>query len=133
MRAASVLRSGKQNNFIAPSLSTGKTAIFCRPKTPGLLSTSWGDIFEVMDAPKNPVTLTADQVAELRRKLADMRHNVNNALSLVTAVVEVGQRKPEMTPRLLSTLAEQPQKIADEVRNFSNELEAALGAPPPRL
>ncbi len=86
-----------------------------------------------MDAPKNPVTLTADQVAELRRKLADMRHNVNNALSLVTAVVEVGQRKPEMTPRLLSTLAEQPQKIADEVRNFSNELEAALGAPPPRL
>lgn len=86
-----------------------------------------------MDAPKNPVTLTADQVAELRRKLAEMRHNVNNALALVTAVVEVGQRKPEMTPRLLSNLAEQPQKIADEVRHFSDELEAALRPPPPRL
>jgi hypothetical protein len=86
-----------------------------------------------MDAPKNPVTLTADQVAVLRRKLADMRHNVNNALSLVTAVVEVGQRKPEMTPRLLSSLSEQPQKIADEVRTFSNEFEAALGSPPPRM
>jgi hypothetical protein len=86
-----------------------------------------------MDAPKNPVTLTADQVAELRRKLREMRHNVNNGLSLVTAVIEVGQRKPELTPRLLLSLAEHPQKIADEVRNFSNYLEAALGSPPSQL
>jgi hypothetical protein len=85
-----------------------------------------------MDATKNPVTLTAGQMAELRRKLTEMRHNVNNCLSLIAAAVEIAQRKPEMTPRLLSNLSEQPQKIADEVRKFSSELETAL-TPPPQL
>ena len=85
-----------------------------------------------MDAPKHPVTLTAGQVAELRHKLTEMRHNVNNCLSLVAATVEIAQRKPELTPRLLSSLSEQPQKIAEEVRRFSSELETAL-TPPPQL
>jgi hypothetical protein len=132
LRGASVLWSSEQSNFIEPFLSTGKKAIFRAPKTAGLLSFSWGDIFGFMDAIKNPVTLTAGQAAELRRKLTEMRHNVNNCLSLVAAAIELAQRKPELTPRLLLSLSEQPQKIAEEVRKFACELETAL-SPPPKL
>ncbi len=80
-----------------------------------------------MGLPNQPVSLTAEQIAELNRKLSGMRHDVNNHLSLVLAAVELLRHKPEMTERLMATLAGQPPKITEAVAGFSREFEAALG------
>lgn len=87
-------------------------------------------MFFRMVPPNEPVNLTSGQVEELNRKLGDMRHDVNNCLSLITAAVEIIRRKPEMTDRMLNTVAEQPQKIIGEVRKFSEHMEKVLGIPP---
>ncbi len=79
-----------------------------------------------MGIPNHPVTLTPEEITELNVKLADMRHNVNNYLSLMVAAVELMRRKPDLALRFVDALAEPPQKITDEVKRFSNELEKVL-------
>jgi hypothetical protein len=80
-----------------------------------------------MPLPKQPVTLTVEQIGELNRKLSTLRHDVNNNLALVVAASEIIRRKPESAERMWNGLVEKPQKIAESVAQFSLELEKALG------
>ena len=79
-----------------------------------------------MGLPRQTVPLSPEEVADLSRKLADLRHNVNNHLALMVAALELIRRKPEMVERMLNNLTEQPQKILDETRKFSEDLERTL-------
>jgi hypothetical protein len=80
-----------------------------------------------MGLPTEPVTLTVAQLDELNRKLANMRHDINNNLSLIVAAMELIRHKPQMTERMLTTLGEQPAKISDALGRFSIEFERAFG------
>jgi uncharacterized coiled-coil DUF342 family protein len=80
-----------------------------------------------MGLPSQPVTLTAEQISELNRKLSDLRHDVNNSLSLVLAAVELIRLKPQMTERLAATLADQAPKITETMAKFSREFETTFG------
>ena len=80
-----------------------------------------------MAMPQSPVTLTPEQVAELNEKLATTRHDINNHLSLIVAAVELIRRKPELTPRMIDSISQQPDKIIAQMRGFSNEFEQAFG------
>jgi hypothetical protein len=77
--------------------------------------------------PSQPVTLTVEQVADLNRKLANMRHDINNQLSLIMAAVELAHYKPELGERMMTTLSEQPPRIAECLKRFSGEFEQTLG------
>jgi len=79
-----------------------------------------------MPLPNEPVTLSAGQIRELNQKLADLRHDVNNSLSLMTAAVELIQRRPENAASMWSTLIEQPRKVTGSISQFCRDLEAAL-------
>ncbi len=79
-----------------------------------------------MGLPRQTVPLSPEQVAELSRNLSDLRHNINNHLALMVAALELIRRKPEMVERMLNNLTEQPQKILEEIKRFSEELEKAL-------
>ena len=80
-----------------------------------------------MPLPSQPVTLTIEQIGDLNGKLATMRHDINNQLSLVVAAVELIRHKPQMAERMLATLVEQPAKISEALARFSGEFERALG------
>lgn len=79
-----------------------------------------------MHLPNEPVTVSVEQVRELNQKLADLRHDVNNSLSLMTAAVELIRRRPETAGNMWNTLFEQPRKITDSISQFSRDFEAAL-------
>jgi hypothetical protein len=83
--------------------------------------------FIPMASPSQPVELTAEQVTELSQKLADMRHNVNNYLSLILAAGEVMRFRPESAARLLGGMPDHATKITEEIRHFSDDLEQTLG------
>ena len=98
----------------------------CFPGLPRVkIGSSWG-----MPLPEQPLTLTVGQIAELNQKLSTMRHDINNSLALVLAGVELMRVKPETTPRMMGTIAEQPARINGIVRKFSDEFEVALGIKP---
>jgi hypothetical protein len=80
-----------------------------------------------MAKPTESVALSAEQVDELKQKLDALRHDVNNNLSLIMAAAEILRRRPETAERMLTSLSEQPQKIASSLNRFSSELETALG------
>jgi hypothetical protein len=79
-----------------------------------------------MASPNAPATLTPEQVADLNRKLAHMRHEINNQLSLIVAALELVRFRPEMRDRMLNTMSEQPPKIMAEIAKFSSEFEQAF-------
>jgi vacuolar-type H+-ATPase subunit D/Vma8 len=79
-----------------------------------------------MSSPSEPVTLSVAQISELKQKLSDLRHDVNNNVSLMLSALEMIRRRPESTPNMLESLARQPQKVNDAIAQFSKALETAL-------
>jgi hypothetical protein len=80
-----------------------------------------------MMPPSQPAALTIDEVAELNKQLATMRHDINNHLSLMMAAVELIRRKPEAAERMANTLVEQPAKITESMKKFSLQFEQVFG------
>lgn len=80
-----------------------------------------------MGLPSQPITLSAEQIAELNGKLSTLRHDINNHLALIGASGELVRYKPEMLERMLSTVAEQPRNIVQALNNFSVDFEKAMG------
>ena len=58
------------------------------------------DDYHSMPLPNQPVTLNVEQIGELNKKLATLRHDVNNNLALVVAAAEIIRRKPESAERM---------------------------------
>jgi hypothetical protein len=80
-----------------------------------------------MPSSDTQIALSAEQIADLNKRLSVMRHNVNNHLSLVVAACELIRRKPELAPRMIENIVQQPEKINAEVREFSEAMESLLG------
>jgi hypothetical protein len=80
-----------------------------------------------MSLPNEPVILNPEQIGELNKKLAGLRHDVNNNLSLIIAAAEIIRLRPESADRMWGGLAEKPHKIAEALAQFSREFERALG------
>jgi hypothetical protein len=79
-----------------------------------------------MGLPKETIPLSPEAVADLSRKLSDMRHSVNNHLTLVTTALELIRRKPESLERMLESMTDQPERIRNELNEFSGEFEKVL-------
>jgi hypothetical protein len=79
-----------------------------------------------MPLPSEPVTLSVEQISELKQKLTDLRHDVNNNIALMLSAVEMIRRKPESRDAMLDSFVRQPQKVTNAVAQFSKDLEAAL-------
>ena len=80
-----------------------------------------------MGLPAQAVSLNPEDVAELNRKLADLRHGINNHLTLVVTALELIRRKPESAQRLAESLVDQPRRIREDINQFSLDFEQALG------
>ncbi len=79
-----------------------------------------------MPPPPEPVILAPKELQEVERLLSDLRHNINNNLSLIVAGVELIRRKPDLATRMVETIAEQPPKILNELKVFSDRVESLL-------
>jgi hypothetical protein len=80
-----------------------------------------------MALPSQPVTLSVQQIEELNKSLATLRHDVNGDLALVVASAELIKLNPALIPRMLTTLMEQAPKIREKMDKFSAQFEKALG------
>jgi hypothetical protein len=80
-----------------------------------------------MGMPNQPVTLTVEQVADLNRKVATLRHDINNNLTLIIAALELIRFKPDMAEKMFATVTEQPMKITTAMAKFSEEFERTFG------
>ena len=82
-----------------------------------------------MLAPDHPITLSPEQIADLSARMSDLRHNINNSLSLIMAATELIRCRPDQAARFLNSLVDPPQQITQELTRFSNLLETLLEIP----
>ncbi len=82
--------------------------------------------FLQMGAPQQPISLTPEEIEEINTALSDTRHNVNNHIPLIAGAIALIKRKSEATEKCLTSLAQQPDKIQDEMRDFSDKFEKLL-------
>ena len=73
-----------------------------------------------------PVSLTAEQVEALNRKLSEMRHDINNNLTLMVAAMTLIKARPAEAARLIETYEKQPEKITEALSKFTAEFEATM-------
>lgn len=73
------------------------------------------------------ISLEFSRIDELNKELANMRHDINNHLSLIVAAVELVRRKPEAAERMAGTLTDQPVKITEAMKKFSATFEQTFG------
>lgn len=74
-----------------------------------------------------PVTLSDEQIGDLNRKLSEMRHDINNCLSVMTMAAELTRLKPETADNMMSRLLEQMPRIKGQVETFSARFEQVFG------
>ncbi|MGH7939951.1 MAG: hypothetical protein ACREE6_05555 [Limisphaerales bacterium] len=79
-----------------------------------------------MSLPLQAITLSAEQVGELKQKLADLRHDINNNVALILSAIEMIRRRPESSEKMIESMARQPHRITETVIQFSKALESAL-------
>jgi hypothetical protein len=79
-----------------------------------------------MSLPSHSVTLTVEQIADLKAKLADLRHDINNNVALLLSAIEMMRRRPDTFEKMLDSMARQPQRINEAVIQFSKTLETVL-------
>jgi hypothetical protein len=80
-----------------------------------------------MALPDQPVTLSVEQIKELQTKLATLRHDINNTLSLISATIELSRSRPQMAEKMMATLIDQPQKVSDAISRFTVQFDQAMG------
>ncbi len=81
----------------------------------------------MISAPDGPVTLSVEQLDELNRKLSKMRHDIKNNLTVILGTAELIRLKPEIAPRMIASLLEQPGRITQSIEEFTREFHTALG------
>ena len=79
-----------------------------------------------MGLPTQPVSFSPAELAELNNQLSEMRHNINNHLTLMVTALELIRRKPESAERLVANLIEVPARIRTEITEFSEQFERSL-------
>jgi signal transduction histidine kinase len=84
-----------------------------------------------MGLPNEPVTLNAEQLSELNRKLSNMSHDIRNSLSLIVASAELIKARPELFEKMMPRIADAPAKIQAAVEKFRQEFERAVGITKP--
>ncbi len=79
-----------------------------------------------MGLPKEPVTLTVQQVEELHQQLRTLRHDLNNDLTIIVACAELVKYRHPGEAEMLQKLLNQPALIRDKMDAFSSVLEQCL-------
>ncbi|MDA7916503.1 hypothetical protein N9B94_04640 [Verrucomicrobia bacterium] len=76
-----------------------------------------------VEIPKTPKTLSAEDIEILEKRLAELRHGINNHLALITAAVEIMRLKPDSTERMLENISKGPDRIQEELQTFTEDFD----------
>ena len=80
-----------------------------------------------MVLPHSPVNLSVEEAAELTRKLARMRHDINNHVAVIVAAIELIRLKPHTVENHVEMIAARPVEITEAIQKFSAEFDKVMG------
>ena len=67
-------------------------------------------------------TISQEELAELQKKFSEIKHAINNALAVISALSEMSQRRPDYSEKLASTVLTKVPQISSSLQEFAQAL-----------
>lgn len=75
-------------------------------------------------------TISHEELVELQKKFSEIKHAINNALAVISALSEMSQRRPEYSEKLASAVLTKVPQIASSLQAFAQALNDKAGPKP---
>jgi hypothetical protein len=75
-------------------------------------------------------TVSREELVELQKKFSEIKHAINNALSVMMAISEMSQRRPDYSEKLASTVLTKAPQIVSSLQEFTQALNDKAGPKP---
>jgi predicted nucleic acid-binding Zn-ribbon protein len=75
-------------------------------------------------------TITQEELAQLQRKFSEIKHAINNALAVLSALSEMSQRRPDYSEKLADAVLKKVPQIASSLQEFAQALNEKAGVKP---
>ena len=75
-------------------------------------------------------TISHEELVELQKKFSEIKHAINNALSVISALSEMSQRRPDYSEKLASTVLIKVPQIVSSLEEFTQALNEKAGPKP---
>lgn len=74
--------------------------------------------------------VTPEEFAQLQKKFSEIKHSINNALAVISALAEMSQRRPDYSEKLASTVLTKWPQIVSSLEEFTQALNDKAGTKP---
>ena len=78
----------------------------------------------------NTRSISHEELAELQKKFSEIKHFINNALAVMSALSEMSQRRPDYSEKLATTVLAKIPQISSNLQEFAQALNEKAGPKP---
>jgi predicted nucleic acid-binding Zn-ribbon protein len=75
-------------------------------------------------------TLSPEELVQLQKKFSEIKHSINNALAVMSAMSEMSQRRPDYAEKLATAVLSKVPQIHSSLQEFTALLNEKAGAKP---
>jgi hypothetical protein len=80
---------------------------------------------------ENDRSISHEELVQLQKKFSEIKHAINNALAVLSALAEMSQRRPDYSEKLASTVLRKVPEIFAGLQEFTKALNEKAGDPKP--
>ena len=78
----------------------------------------------------NDRSISQEELVELQKKFREIKHVINNALAVLSALSEMSQRRPDYSEKLASAVLTKTPQIVSSLEEFTQALNEKAGPKP---
>ena len=75
-------------------------------------------------------SISHEEIVELQKKFSDIKHAINNALAVLSALAEMSQRRPDYSEKLADAVLTKYPQIVSGLQEFTEALKEKAGPKP---
>jgi len=75
-------------------------------------------------------TISQEELVELQKKFSEIKHAINNALAVLSALAEMSKRRPDYSEKLVDAVLTKYPQIVSSLQEFTQALNDKAGPRP---
>jgi predicted nucleic acid-binding Zn-ribbon protein len=79
---------------------------------------------------ENARSISQEELVELQKKFSEIKHGINNALAVMSALAEMSKRRPDYSEKLADAVLTKYPKIVSDLKEFTEALNEKAGSKP---
>jgi two-component sensor histidine kinase len=78
----------------------------------------------------NARSISHEELVELQKQFREIKHKINNALAVLSALAEMSQRRPDYSEKLADAVLTKYPQIVSSLKEFTEALNEKVGPNP---